>query len=514
MVPQPPTEITESIPSIHSHLRSNFSTGVTLPLSFRLSQLRLLRKFLHETENQFLSALHSDLHKPHLEAIAYDISPITVDIAYYLRHLSRLARPKYQNKAFSGPVYTEHQPLGVVLIFGPFNFPIQLIIRPLVAAIAAGNAICLKPSEITTNSERYISQLQDVLDSRVFRVVTGGPQVCTELLELKWDHILFTGSSAIGRIVMTAAAKHLTPVTLELGGKNPAIVTESAHVQTAARSILRARMTNCGQFCLAADYCLVDDSIYDEFVKELPLVLEEFYGGDPKSCEQFGRMVSSRHVKRLVEYMQKTTGRVLVGGDYDDASGHYFAPTVVEISNEDDVLMKEEVFGPILPIFRVKSTEDSLRIILAKEKPLAMYIFCTKDQVKRDLLDKVTSGSAAVNDAVWQIGGDGAFIGGVGESGMGRYGLGEGFETFSHKRLVLHGTPRAAAKASMMNPNHLVRSNWILEWSLRVIGYVPFPNSDGVPFLEKMKKRMPFIAATVAGAILVPLALRRKAADE
>lgn len=255
----------------------------------------------------------------------------------------------------------------------------------------------------------------------------------------------------------------------------------------------------------------MDDTIYNDFVKEVLHVLDEFYGGDPKNCEQFGRIVSSRHVKRLAEYMEKTSGNVLVGGDYDDANGHYFAPTVVQVSDENDVLMKEEVFGPILPIFRVKSTDDSLRIVLGNEKPLALYLFCATQKMARQVLDKVSSGSAAVNDTVWQAGGDGAFIGGVGESGMGRYGHGEGFETFSHKRLVLYSTPRAAAKASIMNPNHLVRGNWILEYSLRVMGFVPFPNSDGVPFVEKVRKRAPLVAATVAGAILIPLVLRHNA---
>lgn len=208
-----------------------------------------------------MAALHKDLHKNKLEALALDMSPISNDISYFLSNLSKLMKPRYANREFGAPIYIRKQPLGVVLIFAPFNFPIQLALRPLVAAIAAGNAICMKPSEICTASEQYISRLQHVLDSRVFRLVNGDVKVCNELLTFRWDHIFFTGSSSIARGVMTAAAKHLTPVTLELGGKNPVIVTDTADIETAASSIVRTRFVNCGQFCLAAVSCEIHASM-------------------------------------------------------------------------------------------------------------------------------------------------------------------------------------------------------------------------------------------------------------
>lgn len=247
----PPASVTD----VHAHLRDGFSSGLTLPLSFRISQLEALRQFLYETESDFMAALHKDLHKNLFEALALDLGPVTNDISYFLHNLHKLMRPRYVNIETGAPIYVRKQPLGVVLIFTPFNFPIQLALRPLVAAIAAGNAVCLKPSEICIESERYVSRLQHVLDSRVFKLVNGDAKVCEELLTLRWDHIIYTGNSTVARSVMTAAAKHLTPVTLELGGKNPAIVTNTADVEAAASSIVRTRLVNCGQFCLAPVRC-------------------------------------------------------------------------------------------------------------------------------------------------------------------------------------------------------------------------------------------------------------------
>lgn len=242
---------TGTLQDVHTRLRAGVAERVALPLQFRLEQLRKLRAFLAETEADICAALDADLHKKKVEAITYDLGPMHADIAYFLKNLKRLMKPTLVSREVGAPVYVERQPKGVVLVFSAFNFSIQLSLRPVINAIAAGNAVCLKPSELPTASEEYLTRLTSVLDPRIFAVVTGGREVCTDLLAFKWDHILFTGSSTIGRIVMTAAAQHLTPVTLELGGKGPAIVSASASVALAAASIAKARFVNCGQICLA-----------------------------------------------------------------------------------------------------------------------------------------------------------------------------------------------------------------------------------------------------------------------
>lgn len=242
----------QTLQDVHARLRAGFAERVALPLEFRLEQLRKLRAFLSETEADICAALDADLHKKKVEAVTYDLGPMQSDLAYFLKNLKTLMKPTLVSREFGAPIYVQSQPKGVVLVFSSFNFSIQLGIRPVINAIAAGNAVCLKPSELATASEAYLTRLSSVLDPRIFAVVTGGPEVCNDLLAFKWDHILFTGSASVGRIVLTAAAKHLTPVTLELGGKCPAIVSASASVSLAAASIAKARFLNCGQICLAA----------------------------------------------------------------------------------------------------------------------------------------------------------------------------------------------------------------------------------------------------------------------
>lgn len=242
----------ETLEQIHSRLRNGFASHDTFSVDFRLSELRKLRNFLQTTESDLLAALDKDVHKKQVEAVGCDLGPIYFDLHYFERNLRALTKPTLVSRDFGAPVYVQKQPKGLVLIFSAFNFNIMLGIRPLINAIAAGNAVCLKPSEQATASERYLQRLTSVLDPRVFAVVTGGPQCCNDLLKLKWDHILYTGNAVVARIVMAAAAKHLTPVTLELGGKSPAIVSSTADLSLAAVSIAKSRLINAGQICLAA----------------------------------------------------------------------------------------------------------------------------------------------------------------------------------------------------------------------------------------------------------------------
>lgn len=253
----------------------------------------------------------------------------------------------------------------------------------------------------------------------------------------------------------------------------------------------------------------MDDSVYDDFVASALKKVKQFYTDDPKSCPAFGRMVSSRHLKRVVEYLRTTTGRVLEGGEYDDDAGHYFAPTIVEVTNEDDVLMKEEIFGPILPIFRVKSTEESLQRVQKGEKPLALYLFCQDKTVINSVLDRTLSGSVGVNDALSQVAGKHNFLGGVGESGMGRYGFETGFETLTHERPVLYSTPRVASGLALLNPDSYLRRGWLFEFVIRILFNIPFPGSGGIPWLEKMSSRLRYAGVVIIACVAIAIGMWR-----
>lgn len=249
--------------------------------------------------------------------------------------------------------------------------------------------------------------------------------------------------------------------------------------------------------------------MYDAFVTAALKRIKQFYTDDPKSCPVFGRMVSSRHLERVVKYLRTTTGRVLVGGDYDDEAKHYLAPTIVEVSNDNDVLMTEEIFGPILPIFRVKSTEESLQFVRKGEKPLALYLFCQDKAIINRVLDKTLSGSVGVNEALVQITGKGNFLGGVGESGIGRYGYEAGFDTLSHERPVLYCTPRIATMLTLLNPDSYFHRNWLTDCLIRILADIPFPGSGGVPWRENMGKRLRYAGVAIAACVAIAVGLWR-----
>lgn len=494
----------ETLEQVHTRLQDGFSSTASLPIDFRLDQLRKLRNFLIDTEADFLAALDADLHKKKVEAIVYDLGPVHQDIAYFDRHLKALVKPKLVSREFGPPVYVQSQPKGAVLIFSSFNFSIMLGLRPLVDAIAAGNAVCLKPSELSVASEQYLKRLTSVLDPRIFGIVTGGPDVCNQLLAFKWDHILFTGSAPVGRIVMEAAAKHLTPVTLELGGKSPAIVSSSADVHCAAGSVAKSRFLNCGQFCLATDYCLVDENVYDEFMDKLVAHVRQFYSDDPKNCRHYGRIISSRHLHRLTDLLAKSKGRVLLGGEHDDTAQHYFAPTIVEIFSGRDALMKEEIFGPILPVLKVKNTGEAIKFINQRERPLAMYLFCQDSKITDHVLQHTISGSVGVNETVMQMIGGESFLGGIGESGMGRYGGKEGFETFSHKRPVMYSSRGFGKLFQVLYPNNFgTKDGQDAEGVARLMRFVckvPEREASDISFRDRIKNAFS-IMSTVVTAI-------------
>jgi aldehyde dehydrogenase (NAD+) len=472
------------LPEVAACLRAGFDKGVTRPVEFRLEQLAKLKKFLMDHEAEIFAALDKDMRKSRMDCVLQEMSILYAELNFFQSKLTSLVKPTVLSRDLGSTVCGEAQPLGVILIFGTFNFPFSVCLRPLIAAIAAGNAVLLKPSEVAPASEAVLTKLADVLDNSVFAVVTGGPDVASQLLELRYDHILYTGSGKIGKIVLAAAAKHLTPVTLELGGKSPAIITASADLDSTASAVIYGRFTNAGQICIAADYVLVEDEVFDRFQIALLAKLKETFGTDPSVSPVLARMCANRHFERVSGLLEKTSGKIIAGGESDPVT-RYIAPTVVVLDGPNDALMEEEIFGPILPMMRVSSVEDAIAVINARDKPLSLYIFSTDSSVTRAILDRTSSGSSGVNTTLTQAIAAGGWLGGIGPSGMGAYGFETGFRTFSHMRPVEYvSTLRAKLLSKLVhlgafNSEKEARNRW-METILRVYLRMPPATSRAV----------------------------------
>lgn len=426
------------IPDIVSGLRECFDSGRTRPLKWRLQQLEGIDRFLRDKERDIADALFADVGKPALEGIAAEISFVRSEIEFMRKHLEQWTRPEPVPTPLviqPGKSRIEREPLGVVLIIGPWNYPFQLVISPLVGALAAGNCAIVKPSEIAPQTSRVVAQyLPEYVDPICVKVVEGGVAETTTLLEQRFDHIFYTGNGTVGRIVMAAAAKHLTPVTLELGGKSPCIVDASADLDVSARRIVWGKFFNAGQTCVAPDYVLVHDSVHDALVARLKDTVKKFYGDHPKTSPDYARVVNKRHHKRLAALLE--SGDVVVGGDVDE-DDLFIAPTILVNVAPDAPVMKEEIFGPILPVLSMPSIDDAIRFVNGRDKPLALYVFSRDESVQERVLSRTSSGGATVNHVWLHLGVPGLPFGGVGESGMGAYHGRASFETFTHRKPVL-----------------------------------------------------------------------------
>ena len=425
--------------SVH-RLRVEFESGLTRPLEWRRDQLERLCAMLRENADAFVDALNVDLGKPMYEGWAADVGQVLIEARLALRNLDRWTRPESVLRLpFFGRARVIREPLGVVLIIGPWNYPVSLILTPLVSAIAAGNAAVLKPSEIAPRSSSVLAGLvRDYLDPAAILVVEGGAEQTTVLLEQRFDYIFYTGSGRVGRIVMQAAARHLTPVTLELGGKSPCIVDRSANIPNAARRIAWGKFLNAGQTCIAPDYVLVHERHELELVKELEKAVISFYGEDPSQSPDYARIVNRSHCDRLSALMDD--GEIAVGGVVDPARG-YIAPTVLRNVSVNASIMREEIFGPLLPILTFKDIDEAVDFVNERDKPLALYLFSGDEDVHDFVIESTSSGGICINDTLLQITLPGLPFGGVGPSGMGAYHGRHGFETFSHRRaLVARGT--------------------------------------------------------------------------
>jgi aldehyde dehydrogenase (NAD+) len=458
----PSPQLGPSAASVVAGLRSVFDSGRTRPYAYRLAQLEALERLLVAEEGAILAALKADLGKPAMEGWLAEINDVLGGVRHVKKHLKAWMKPERAPAPLwllPGKARIQRDPLGVVLIIAPWNYPFSLALNPLVGAIAAGNTAVVKPSEVAPSTSRLLAELLPrYLDAEAVKVVEGGVAETTALLAQRFDHIFYTGNGSVGRIVMAAAAKHLTPVTLELGGKSPCIVMPGADLTISARRIAWAKFMNCGQTCIAPDYVLAHEAVHDAFLDALKAALGEFYAGDPKASPDYGRIVNRRHHQRLTRLLPGS-GRVLVGGEADEDS-RYLAPTVLVDVPADAPVMEDEIFGPILPVLKVPDLDAAVGFVNARPKPLAAYLFGGTDADFAAVAERTSSGGLVHNHAVIHIGVHDLPFGGVGESGQGAYHGRHSFETFSHRKAVVQ-RPFFGDVDFMYPPYNAKKQGWL-----------------------------------------------------
>jgi len=429
---------TSSLPATLTRLRQTFDSGKTLEIEWRLAQLGEIGRMMREHEQDFAEALRLDLGKCRFEAVMTEMNFVASEVKYARKHLAswmKAQRVRTPIMAQPGRSYIRPEPKGVVLIIAPWNYPLSMVAAPLVGAVAAGNCAVMKPSEITSHTSAAIAAiLPRYLDNDAFAVVEGGVQETTELLEQRFDHILYTGNERVARIIMTAAAKHLTPVTLELGGKSPCLIDRTADLEVAASRIAWGKFINAGQTCVAPDHVLVHREVAQRFTDLLGAKIREFYGDDPAQSPDFCRIASERHAARFEQLLQ---GHKIHTGGQVDVAKRYVAPTIVLDPDPESALMQEEIFGPVLPVITVDEMHHAVKFVADRPKPLALYLFTKSKALEDAVLHRLSAGSVCVNDAVIFMVSPELPFGGIGNSGMGRYSGWYGFETFSHMKPVM-----------------------------------------------------------------------------
>jgi acyl-CoA reductase-like NAD-dependent aldehyde dehydrogenase len=418
--------------------RAFFRRGLTRDSGFRVRQLGVLRSAIVRREDDILQALKQDLGRPVAESYTSEIGIVLHEIDFALKNLAAWAKPRKVRTPLMllpGSSWVYPEPYGSALVIAPWNYPFQLAISPLVGALAAGNCAVVKPSETAPHTSRLIADIiGNAFDPGYLAGVEVGVEETKVLLEQRFDYIFFTGGTRVGRIVMAAAARHLTPVTLELGGKNPCIVDASADLDKAAHRIAWGKFVNAGQTCIAPDFVLAEKSIKPALLARLAATIESFYGTDPKTSPDFGRIVNDHHFERLRALMGDC--EIVVGGK-TDAAQRYIAPTIVEGVSWDHAIMQEEIFGPILPVLEFDDLETVMAALEVKPKPLALYFFSQNRDRQEQVLRRLSSGGACINDTFAQLLNLRLPFGGVGDSGMGSYHGKAGFDTFSHSKSVV-----------------------------------------------------------------------------
>lgn len=418
--------------------RAFFNEGNTLNPDFRKKQLLQLKKVVNENKNEILNALHEDLKKPPFEAYLTELAVLFQEIDYAVKNLKKWSKPKKARTPLTlapASSWITPEPYGQVLIIGPWNYPFQLIFAPLIAAVAAGNVSVIKPSELSPKTSSIIAKItSEAFDPRFVLAVQGGADITQFLLSEKFDYIFFTGGTGIGRIIMEAAAKNLTPVTLELGGKSPVIVNNDASIEAAAKKIAWSKYLNAGQTCIAPDYLLVHSDIKKKLIERIGHYITEFYGENPKESPDYSRMINLKHFKRIKDLTQN--GLIITGGQFSEKS-LYIAPTIIDRVNLNSPIMKEEIFGPVLPVIEFEDIEKAVEIVKSLPKPLALYLFTSDRKIQKKILSEVSAGGVVINDLMLHAANFHLPFGGVGNSGTGSYHGKYGFETFSHHKAVL-----------------------------------------------------------------------------
>jgi aldehyde dehydrogenase (NAD+) len=418
--------------------RNFFNTGKTKDIEFRIEQLKKLRQVISDNQQEIMDALKKDLNKSPMEAYGTEVGFLLADIKHTLKTIRSLAKPrKVKTPLFHqlGSSWIQPEPYGVTYVVAPWNYPFQLAIAPAIGALAAGNTCIIRPSRMSENTARVMEKLiNSNFDESYLKVVLSDIRQSNELLEQKFDYIFFTGSPDVGRQIYAAASKHLTPVTLELGGKSPCFVDETFNTNWGIKRIVWGKFTNTGQTCVAPDYVLVDKKVKQKFVDLFIKTTKEFFGEDPQKSPDLGRIINEKHFLRLTKLLEK--GNILMGGK-TDINDLYIAPTLIDGVTADDPVMQGEIFGPILPIIEYEKLDDAIRFVNSRNKPLALYIFSEDKMYQERILNETSSGNASINECLMHVGQFELPFGGVGESGMGAYHGDVSFETFSHMKGIL-----------------------------------------------------------------------------
>ncbi len=430
----------EQISNIFNKQKEFFSANETLDINFRINALKKLKIIIKENEELIIEALHKDLRKSDFEAFATEIGILYDELNLHIRKLKSWSKKKRKRTPiihFPAKSYIYKEPYGVTLIIGPFNYPFQLIISPLIGAISAGNCAIIKPSENSVNTALLLEKLiNENFNEKYITVVNplGGKETVSYLLDLKFDYIFFTGSIRVGKIIAEKASKNLIPITLELGGKSPCIIDETANLDLAAKRIVWGKFLNAGQTCVAPDYILLEKSIKDYFLMSLKSEIIKQFGSNIKSSPDFPRLINKASLDRVKSYLKD--GEVYFGGSFDDED-LYLEPTILTNIKNDSKIMEEEIFGPILPIIEYSTIDDAIKYIHSKEKPLALYYFSENKHLINKVLSTVSSGGATVNDTIIHVASSNLPFGGVGLSGIGEYHGKASFDTFSHNKSVI-----------------------------------------------------------------------------
>lgn len=428
----------EVIQSIIKKQRDYFLSGATLPIEVRKKTLAELKRAIQTKEDKIADAIKKDLGKSHDEAYICEIGLTLSEITYMQKHMKRFSKEKRvvtPIAQFASRSFVKPMPYGVTLIMSPWNYPFLLTMEPLVDALAAGNTVVVKPSAYSPATSEVVKEiLEEVFSPEYVAVVTGGRAENTCLLQEKFEYIFFTGSQAVGREVMEQAAKHLTPVTLELGGKSPCIVDKSANLRLAAKRIVFGKYLNCGQTCVAPDYILCEKDVQEKLIEALKEEIVKQFGETPLTNPTYGKMINEKHFTRVCGLID---GERVAHGGSSDADAWKIEPTVLKDITFDDAVMQEEIFGPVLPIVTVNSIDEAISVVNGRQKPLALYVFAQDKKVTRKVTARCTFGGGCINDTIIHLATSNMGFGGVGESGMGAYHGKVGFDTFSHKKSIV-----------------------------------------------------------------------------